>query len=247
MKNQIIISLFLLAAFCVAPVFAQEKSKEKIIAEYTKLKEKLFASQENQCEMYDKANFSGKPISLNIVNADIRDVLKEITKQIGVEFEIDKSVGQVLITATVNDSWNSALNWLLESYGLEAQKQCPVLRIVKSEKPLAEKNIREIILETSPLYTEVIKLKNLKLNYILPNNSSDFYERTFDENTRRFVGILNKVITCRGSIEIAFRENCLVITDFKERVELISNFVKLLDDSGLTLEELVGEPAFEIE
>lgn len=242
MKNQIIISLFLLTAFCAAPVFAQEKSKDKILAEYTKLKEQVFSFDENQCEMYGKANFSGKPISLNIVNADIRDILKEITKQIGVEFEMDKSVGRIIITTTFNNtSWNIGLNSLLESIGLEAQNQCPILRIVKAEKPIIERNIRGIGLDTSPLYTEVIKLKNLKLNYTKPNNFSEF-----DENTQKFVKIFKKFLTRRGAIEIDIRGNSLVITDEKDRAKLISDFVKLLDDSGFTLEELANESAFEI-
>ncbi len=245
MKNRIIISLFLLTAFCAAPVFAQDKSKDLIIVEYAKLKEKFFVSQEKQCEIYDNDDVAGKPISLNIVNADIRDVLKEVTKQIGVEFEIDKSVGQVLITGTTEGSWNSVLSWLLASYGLEAQKQCPVLRIVKLDKTLAEQKIRGIGLDKSPLFTEVIKLKNLKLNYIAKKTASCNVE--FEENTIRFAEIFKVFLTRRGAIEIDTRGNSLFITDKKDRAKLISDFVNFLDDSGFTLEELANEIAFEIE
>ena len=241
MKNRIIIILFLLATFCAAPVFAQEKSKDNVIAEYQKLKEKFFVSQEKQCEIYDNDDVAGKPMSLNIDNADIRDVLKEVTKQIGVEFEIDKSVGQVLITGGVDGSWNSMLSWLLASYGLEAQKQCPILRIVKLDKTLAEQKIKGIGLDKSPLFTEVIKLKNLKLKEITEGDNS-----YLEENTKNFVKIFTKLLTRRGAIEIDTRSNSLIITDLKDRTELISDFVKLLDDSGFTLEELANESAFEI-
>lgn len=245
MKNRIIISLFLLAAFCAAPVFAQEKSKDNIIAEYQKLKEKFVVSQEKQCEIYDNEDVAGKPISLNIDKADIRDVLKEVTKQVGVEFEIDKSVGQILINGSVGGSWNSVLSWLLASYELEAQKQCHVLRIVKIDKSLAEQKIKGTVLNRSTLFTEVIKLKNLKLNSI--ENKTASYGEEFEENTIRFAEIFKVFLTRRGAIEIDTRGNSLVITDKKDRAKLISDFVKHLDDSGFTLEELANEIAFKIE
>jgi len=41
---------------------------------------------------YGDAGFVGEPISLNVVNADIRDILNYVTEQYGINFVIDKSV-----------------------------------------------------------------------------------------------------------------------------------------------------------
>ncbi|MFN3330859.1 MAG: hypothetical protein ACK419_08035, partial [Pyrinomonadaceae bacterium] len=47
---------------------------------------------------YGEPGFRGEPISLNVVNADIRDILNYISEQYGVNFVIDKSVKSVPVT-----------------------------------------------------------------------------------------------------------------------------------------------------
>ncbi len=236
MKKQIIISLFLLLVFYAAPVLAQEKSKDKIIAEFKTLKEKILSDGESQCEMYGGKDFSGKPISINVANADIRDFLKEITKQTGVQFEVDKSVGAALITANANSApWNRLLNSILELRGLAAKKKCPILRIVEA------KNSKEKDAPLSPVYKETIKLKNLKLKEIRQGEAM-----CFDDDAKAFVRFLTKLLTFRGKIEFDSQSQTFVIKDRQNRARLISGFVKLLDDSGFTLKELVNEPAFEM-
>ncbi|HEV2836539.1 MAG TPA: hypothetical protein VGW58_14545, partial [Pyrinomonadaceae bacterium] len=49
--------------------------------------------QSEQGRKYGEPGFIGEPINLNVVNADIRDILNYITEQYGVNFVIDASVG----------------------------------------------------------------------------------------------------------------------------------------------------------
>jgi type II secretory pathway component HofQ len=66
--------------------------------------------------MYGQPGFVGEPINLNVVNADIRDILNYITEQYGVNFVIDSSVGPVLVTVNVQDvPWNVALEAVLRA------------------------------------------------------------------------------------------------------------------------------------
>jgi hypothetical protein len=61
--------------------------------------------------------------SLNVVNADIRDILNYITEQYGVNFVIDSSVAAVPVTVNVQDvPWNVALDAVLKAnrLGIEA-------------------------------------------------------------------------------------------------------------------------------
>jgi type IV pilus assembly protein PilQ len=51
------------------------------------------ATQSQQGRQYGQPGFVGEPINLNVVNADIRDILNYITEQYGVNFVIDSSVG----------------------------------------------------------------------------------------------------------------------------------------------------------
>jgi len=54
--------------------------------------------QSDQGRQYGQPGFIGEPINLNVVNADIRDILNYITEQYGVNFVIDASVGAVPVT-----------------------------------------------------------------------------------------------------------------------------------------------------
>src|SRR6185503_410999 len=49
------------------------------------------ATQSQQGRQYGQPGFVGEPINLNVVNADIRDILNYITEQYGVNFVIDSS------------------------------------------------------------------------------------------------------------------------------------------------------------
>ena len=44
----------------------------------------------SQGKMYGEPGFRGESINLNVVNADIRDILSYITDQYGINFVIDK-------------------------------------------------------------------------------------------------------------------------------------------------------------
>src|SRR4051812_42710447 len=51
--------------------------------------------QSDQGHRYGEPGFVGEPINLNVVNADIRDILNYITEQYGINFVIDSSVTTV--------------------------------------------------------------------------------------------------------------------------------------------------------
>ena len=59
-------------------------------------------TQSEQGRQYGQPGFLGEPINLNVVNADIRDILNYITEQYGVNFVIDSSVGAVPVTSIVS-------------------------------------------------------------------------------------------------------------------------------------------------
>ena len=72
--------------------------------------------QSEQGRQYGQPGFVGEPINLNVVNADIRDILNYITEQYGVNFVIDASVGPVPVTVNVQDvPWNIALDAVLKA------------------------------------------------------------------------------------------------------------------------------------
>ena len=89
--------------------------------------------------MYGEPGFRGEPINLNVVNADIRDILSYITDQYGINFMIDKSVKEVPVTVKVNDvPWNVALDSVLQSQALGVQVNGNILRVADN-KTLADR------------------------------------------------------------------------------------------------------------
>ena len=113
--------------------------------------------------MYGDPGFRGEPINLKIVNMDIRDVLGYITEQYGINFVIDRSVGNIPVTVNINDiPWNIALDSILQSQELGVQVNGSILRIASAKQLADQEEIRKKFLDsqldTSPLYTEFIRL-----------------------------------------------------------------------------------------
>lgn len=118
---------------------------------------------QDQGKMYGDPGFVGEAVNLNVVNADVRDILRYITEQYGINFVIDKSVPAVPVTVNVsNVPWNVALDSVLQAQDLAVQVNGPILRIADSKKLSEEQEIaqktREGQLDVAPLYTEFIRL-----------------------------------------------------------------------------------------
>lgn len=200
---------------------------------------------------YGDPGFRGEPINLNVVNADIRDILNYITEQYGINFVIDKSVSSVPVTVNVSDvPWNVALDSILQSQDLGVQVNGPILRIAQrktlADEAAVQAKIRENQLDTSPLYTEFIRL-----NYARAAGSIE--QASFSTGTAASSGgdasagsgggdgllpIIKRRLSRRGGIEIDSRSNTLIITDVRENIDAIRQLVALLDQP---------EPQVEIE
>ncbi len=221
---------------------------------------------QEQGKRYGDPGFVGEPINLNVVNADIRDILNYITEQYGINFVIDKSVGTIPVTVNVNDvPWNIALDSVLQSQELAVQVNGPILRIASSKVLAAEseiaKKIRESKLDTSPLYTEFIRLNYSRATGTLSTDAGNANQLTTGTSQRTTVftgsgvlqtdrqitssgsdqgilGIIQKRLSRRGAVEVDGRTNTLIITDVRENIDAIRQLVTLLDQP---------EPQVEIE
>ena len=92
------------------------------------------ASQSDQGRQYGQPGFVGEPINLNVVNADIRDILNYITEQYGVNFVIDSSVRSVPVTVNVQDvPWNVALEAILRANRLGIETSDNILRVATTD------------------------------------------------------------------------------------------------------------------
>jgi type IV pilus assembly protein PilQ len=205
-----------------------------------------------QGKMYGEPGFRGEPINLNVVNADIRDILNYITEQYGINFVIDKSVKDVPVTVNVNDvPWNVALDSVLQAQELAIQVNGTILRVAEKNTLANEADkdakIRDSQLGTSPLYTEFIRLNYARASGDQAGQSTttgtDSSSASSSSSSSSASGggilpIIKRRLSRRGSIETDSRSNTLIITDVRENIDAVRQLVALLDQP---------EPQVEIE
>ncbi|MBK8303957.1 MAG: type IV pilus secretin PilQ [Chloracidobacterium sp.] len=208
---------------------------------------------QSQGKMYGEPGFRGEPINLNVVNADIRDILSYITDQYGINFVIDKSVKEIPVTVKVNDvPWNIALDSVLQAQELGVQVNGNILRIADNKILAAEGELYNARmnnqLDTTPLYTELIRL-----NYATasggasPSGPSAGTDSSSSSSSSASSGgggasgllpIIKRRLSRRGSIETDPRSNSLIITDVASNIAAIKQLISILDQP---------EPQVEIE
>jgi type IV pilus assembly protein PilQ len=205
---------------------------------------------------YGDPGFRGEPINLSVVNADIRDILSYITDQYGINFVIDKSVGNVPVTVKLNEvPWNVALDSVLQSQNLAAQVNGNILRIADA-KVLADEG--ELLrarqdnrLDSSELYTEFLRLNYARAAGTLASDAGASSQLTTGTSgpsagtaaqaggsDQGILGIIRKRLSRRGTVEVDGRSNTLIITDVRQNIDAIRQLVAYLDQP---------EPQVEIE
>ena len=216
--------------------------------------------QSEQGRQYGQPGFVGEPINLNVVNADIRDILNYITEQYAVNFVIDASVGAVPVTVNVQDvPWNVALDAVLKANRLGVDTNGNILRVATTDVLAKEAETQKVIndsrLDASPLVTEFIRLNYARASGTLAQAAGSTGAFSGGSTNLSFSGgaggdatggggdqgllpIISRRLSRRGSIEVDGRSNTLIITDVKENIEAIRQLVAILDQP---------EPQVEIE
>jgi type IV pilus assembly protein PilQ len=217
-------------------------------------------SQNHQGRQYGQPGFVGEPINLNVVNADIRDILNYITEQYGVNFVIDSSVAAVPVTVNVQDvPWNVALDAILKANRLGIESSGNILRVATTEVLARESETQKVIndsrLDASPLVTEFIRLNYARASGTLAQaaGSTGAFaggatnlsfsggaggDATGGSGDQGLLPIISRRLSRRGSIEVDGRSNTLIVTDVKENIEAIRQLTAILDQP---------EPQVEIE
>jgi type IV pilus assembly protein PilQ len=216
--------------------------------------------QAQQGRSYGQPGFVGEPINLNVVNADIRDILNYITEQYGVNFVIDSSVNAVPVTVNVQEvPWNLALDAVLKANRLGVEANGNILRVATTEVLAKESETQKVLndsrLDASPLVTEFIRLNYARASGTLAQAAGSTGAFSGGATNLSFSGgaggdatggsgdqgllpIISRRLSRRGSIEVDGRSNTLIITDVKENIDAIRQLASILDQP---------EPQVEIE
>jgi type IV pilus assembly protein PilQ len=223
--------------------------------------------QSDQGQRYGEPGFMGEPINLNVVNADIRDILNYITEQYGINFVIDSSVTTVPVTVNVQDvPWNVALDAVLKANRLGVEVSGNILRVATVDTLAKEAETQKVLkdsrLDASALVTEFIRLNYARATGTLTSGgggaSGNFAGGVTGAvqpqpasyggaqngggasagSDQGILPVVQRRLSRRGSVEVDGRSNTLIITDVKENIDSIRQLVTLLDQP---------EPQVEIE
>jgi type IV pilus assembly protein PilQ len=223
-------------------------------------------AQTSQGQQYGQPGFVGEPINLNVVNADIRDILNYITEQYGVNFVVDSSVQKVPVTINVTEvPWNFALDSILKANRLGIEVNGNILRIattaaladearIRADEEGARKRLHDAQMDNAPLVTEFIRLNYARASGTLTGvagSNAGFTGGSTDagqaggggnalgtSGDQGILPIIARRLSRRGGIEVDGRSNTLIVTDVRENIGAILRLVQLLDQP---------EPQVEIE
>jgi type IV pilus assembly protein PilQ len=197
------------------------------------------------------AAYVGGLISFDLRSGvDIRDMLRFISQQYGVNFIVDKSVGVVPVDIRVTDiPWNQVMESVLRANRLGAvcESNGRIIRIatlaaVKEEEEqtlaISEQKAKQI-----PLITRIIHLKYARAAGQLGSTGGGASGRGGSggggqgatgagagaSGTGSLLSIVNSRLSPRGRTEVDIRTNSLIVTDLPEYTRVIEDMIATLD------------------
>lgn len=160
--------------------------------------------------------FTGEPLSLELKDADVKDVLKTFANITGLNIVIDPDVSGSVTVNLNNVPWDQALDIILKINGLDYVVENNVLRVARMTKLMQEKRaIAEFKKEeerAKPMRT-VTKV----LSYAKASTVAQLLQQ------KRF--LLSEV----GEVVVDERTNTLIIRDIVDRVEGLLALIDSLD------------------
>lgn len=189
-----------------------EKPVEKPLAKPTKrvITEKdMFAYK----EVVPSRKYTGKRISLDFQDADIRNVLRLIADVSGYNLAAGDDVKGKVTIKLLNVPWDQSLDLILKMNNLGYIREGNILRVATlkniEEQLSAEAKTREAEQKSGELLTKII--------YVNYGAAKDFAET------------LKKSLSPRGSIVIEDKTNAVIIKDISKAVDEVTELVKTLD------------------
>ena len=191
--------------------------------------------------------YVGGAISFDLrAGVDIRDMLRFISQQYGVNFIIDKSVSAVPVDIRVTDiPWNQVMESVLRANRLGAvcESNGRMIRIatlgaVKEEQD-QQLAIKEAQANQVPLVTKIIHLKYARATGQLAGNKGSSGGGGGGSSSGGVGGgvggggtlrsIVESRLSKRGRAEVDSRTNSMIVTDLPEYTQVIEEMIAKLD------------------
>ncbi len=160
-----------------------------------------------------QGQFTGEPISLDLKDADIKDVFRTISQLTGLNIVIDPEVRGTVTVQLEDVPWDQALDLILKQNSLGYVLENNIMRIATTSKLQAEEGDRARLAEArqaaEPTRTVIKKLSYAKAAEIVPT--------------------LQSVMSKRGAIVVDNRTNTLIIREIPTYLPAVLQLIDNLD------------------
>ncbi len=157
--------------------------------------------------------YSGEPISLNLKDADIKDVLRTFAELTGLNIAIDPEVTGAVTVNFVDVPWDQALELILRQNGLTYALDGNVMRVGKLDRIAAEATAQRRLEEENRLNVPLMTV-SFKLSYA----------RAQEVQT-----LIKELASPRARIIVDARTNQLIISEIPQYLQTIRNLIETID------------------
>ena len=161
----------------------------------------------------DEAADEAEPVSFDLRDADLRDVLRVLSEVSGLDFVLQPGVAGRVSLRLTETPWDQALDVILRSQSLGHVLEGGVLRVGALEELLAERQERQRHREEVALTEELVPLTR-RLDYVRP------------EDVRE---VLEARLSPRGRLIADARTGTLLVSDVALRIAEIAMVLDVLD------------------
>lgn len=168
----------------------------------------------------NNTKFYGKKISIETTDMDVRDVLKFIAEESGVNMLFDEDLSGTISLKLRKVPWDQAFVLVLKSKGLSYRRQGSVLRIAKTDKLVQEEKVA-LQLKESKVAVEPLIVKNFSINYADINE----LERKLND----FIASDTKDVKSKGRVTSDKRTNTMIVTETSTKLKQVEALIKALD------------------
>jgi len=192
----------------------------------------LFAQDKDGsgCDKIRDSDFVGMPISFDIVDLELADLMLFIQEETGCNSISSSEVWNVKLTGKVeNIPWNTALRNILLANGLDlintvSTNGTKYIFIADEEKILSEVDWRRnCYRREAPLITEVIYLKNLQ------SCSTTVRCGARDAEFARIVEAIKRMASERGTVETNNETGIITVTDIRISLDVMRGFINRIE------------------
>ena len=157
--------------------------------------------------------YTGRRISLELVDADLKQVFRLFHEISGLNFILDPSVGGKVTVVLDNVPWDQSLDIILRNNGLDKVFENNVVRIASTAKLAQEAQQRRTLKDAARLEVDPVTVSRV-LSYAKAEDMD---------------GILRRVLSARGKSFYDQRTNTIVMTDIPEKIDELNNLMDDLD------------------